>query len=137
VAPTVDTEDLVDALIVAELLGLSHRNSVSGYQRRYAEMPKPVVNLGPGRPMLWLRSEIEEWLTSRGPVHRGRPRSSSPVEPEEKRPSGAAPDGNRPPSGGGGRQQGGSQVTPRVSERYGTSGAAAAFGRRMRRPQLP
>jgi predicted DNA-binding transcriptional regulator AlpA len=54
-------DDLIDAHDVAEILGLSHRNTVSKYQVRYPDMPRPVVELGRGRPMLWLRSEIERW----------------------------------------------------------------------------
>jgi glutathione-regulated potassium-efflux system ancillary protein KefG len=57
----VQTDDLIDAQLVADALGLSHRNSVSLYQRRYADMPRPVVELGSGRIKLWLRSEIEQW----------------------------------------------------------------------------
>jgi len=59
--PTVDTDDLIDARGVAELLGLSHPNSVSTYQHRYADMPRPVVELGEGRCKLWLRSDVEMW----------------------------------------------------------------------------
>lgn len=67
-APQVNTEDLIDAQEVAQILGLSHRNSVSTYQHRYPDMPRPIVDLGPGRPRLWLRREIERWAgaTSRG-----------------------------------------------------------------------
>jgi len=61
VAPVVPTEDLIDARGVAAILGLSHPNNVSVYRHRYADMPRPVVNLGRGRCMLWLRPEIEEW----------------------------------------------------------------------------
>jgi predicted DNA-binding transcriptional regulator AlpA len=67
VAPRVRTEDLVDAQGVADILGLSHRNTVSNYQKRYADMPRPVIDLGPGRPRLWLRSEIDEWARRRRP----------------------------------------------------------------------
>ena len=59
--PTVDTSELIDARRVAELLGLSQPNSVSTYQRRYPEMPRPVVDLGEGRCKLWLRRAIERW----------------------------------------------------------------------------
>ena len=59
--PTVDTSDLIDARGVAELLGLSHPNSVSTYQHRYSDMPRPVVNLGEGRCKLWLLSEMADW----------------------------------------------------------------------------
>lgn len=37
---------------MAELLGLAHRNTVSVYQRRYPNMPRPVVDLGSGREAL-------------------------------------------------------------------------------------
>ena len=63
--PMVNTEDLCDAHEVAELLGLSHANTVHGYLRRYADMPRPVVSLGRHRAQLWLRPEIEEWVEAR------------------------------------------------------------------------
>jgi predicted DNA-binding transcriptional regulator AlpA len=61
----VNTEDLCDAHEVAGLLGLSHPNTVHGYLRRYADMPRPVVSLGRHRAQLWLRPEIELWVSSR------------------------------------------------------------------------
>lgn len=78
VTPLVDTEDLVDARGVAEILGLAHPNNVSVYQHRYQDMPRPVVSLGQGRCMLWLRPEIERWTASQeaaGRTRRGRRRS--------------------------------------------------------------
>lgn len=60
-APIVDTDDLVDSQEVAEQLGLSHRNSVSTYVRRYEDFPKPVVERSGGRTRLWLRAEITGW----------------------------------------------------------------------------
>jgi glutathione-regulated potassium-efflux system ancillary protein KefG len=72
VTPFVQTDDLIDAQLVADTLCLSHRNSVSLYQRRYADMPRPVVELGGGRIKLWLRSEIELWATAH--ASRARPR---------------------------------------------------------------
>ena len=62
--PVVRTEDLIDAVAIAELLGLAHRNTVSVYQKRYPEMPRPVVDLGPGRSRLWLRQEVIGWARS-------------------------------------------------------------------------
>ena len=59
----VDVEDLLDANGVAEILGLSHRNTVSVYQHRYADMPRPVREFGNRRVKLWLRPEIERWAT--------------------------------------------------------------------------
>jgi glutathione-regulated potassium-efflux system ancillary protein KefG len=62
----VDTDDLVDAHAVAELLGLAQRTSVSVYQQRYVDMPRPVIDLGTGRPRLWLRSELVSWMKRSG-----------------------------------------------------------------------
>ncbi|MGH9126829.1 MAG: hypothetical protein ACRDZ8_19175 [Acidimicrobiales bacterium] len=61
----INTDDLCDAAEVAELLGLRHPNSVHTYLRRYADMPRPAIDLGPGRPRLWLRPQIERWLGAR------------------------------------------------------------------------
>ena len=61
----VDVDDLVDAQGVADLLGLAQRNTVSLYQRRYPDMPRPVVDLGSGRCKLWLFSEISKWSSQR------------------------------------------------------------------------
>ena len=61
----VRTEDLIDAHVVAEILGLAHPNSVSTYLKRYADMPRPAVDLGAGRPRLWLRPQIEAWANER------------------------------------------------------------------------
>ena len=64
--PTVKTEDLLDAQGVADILGLSHRNSISSYQTKYPDMPRPVVVLGKGRIRLWLRPQIESWARKTG-----------------------------------------------------------------------
>ncbi len=65
VTPTVRTEDLIDAQAIANMLGLAQRNTISLYQRRYPDMPRPVVDLGKGRCRLWRRSEIERWAKQR------------------------------------------------------------------------
>ena len=65
-APIVNSDDLIDAIEVAQILGLSRRTSVSVYQHRYPEMPRPVVNLGHGRPLLWLRTDIVTWARATG-----------------------------------------------------------------------
>lgn len=96
-SPRVNTEDLIDAREVASILGLSQANSVSLYQRRYPDMPRPVVNLGPNRSLLWLRPQIEAWERSH-PRHPGRPRSTE--QP-------GSSDTNRPPAGGAGCRRGG------------------------------
>ena len=63
----VAVDDLIDAQGVADILCLAHRNTVSQYQRRYDDMPKPVVDLGNGRVKLWLRSEITRGSRSSTP----------------------------------------------------------------------
>ncbi len=69
----VRTEDLLDAQGVADVLRLAHRNTVSQYQQRYDDMPKPVVDLGKGRVKLWLRPEIEAWAALQESRGRTRP----------------------------------------------------------------
>jgi glutathione-regulated potassium-efflux system ancillary protein KefG len=64
--PTVNTDDLIDAHGVAELFGLAQPNSVSTYQHRYTDMPRPVVDLGSGRCKMWLRSEMVNWADKTG-----------------------------------------------------------------------
>lgn len=61
----VDVDDLIDTLGVAELLGLSHRNSVAVYRGRYADFPTPVVQLSGGRYPLWVRQDVEAWDKNR------------------------------------------------------------------------
>lgn len=63
--PKVDTEDLIGAAEVAKLLGLSHHNSVTTYLHRYADFPRPVVDLSESRIRLWLRQDILGWRESR------------------------------------------------------------------------
>jgi glutathione-regulated potassium-efflux system ancillary protein KefG len=72
----VAVDELIDARDVAQILGLAHRNTVSEYLARYEDMPRAVVNLGRGRPMLWVRPEIERWAArhQQRAAGRGRPR---------------------------------------------------------------
>lgn len=69
----VAVEDLIDAQGVADILHLAHRNTVSQYQRRYDDMPKPAVDLGAGRVKLWLRPEIKRWAATQAARGRTRP----------------------------------------------------------------
>jgi predicted DNA-binding transcriptional regulator AlpA len=64
-SPAYDPVDLVDAQTVAEMLGLSARSAVSVYRSRYDDFPAPVIDMGKGRPMLWLRSDVEAWAAQR------------------------------------------------------------------------
>jgi glutathione-regulated potassium-efflux system ancillary protein KefG len=74
----VDVDDLIDTQTVANLIGLAHRNTVSEYQGRYEDMPRPVIDLGGGRSKLWLRPELERWVAChrQRAAGRGRPRLS-------------------------------------------------------------
>ncbi len=62
----IDVDDLVDAHEVARVLNLSHRHTVSLYQKRYPDMPRPIVDLGAGRCKMWLRAEILNWAKHTG-----------------------------------------------------------------------
>jgi hypothetical protein len=72
-AKRVAVDDLIDAQEVADILRLAHRNTVSQYQRRYEDMPKPAVDLGEGRVKLWLRPEITRWAEKLDAAGRTRP----------------------------------------------------------------
>jgi predicted DNA-binding transcriptional regulator AlpA len=72
VGELVSIDDLIDAHEVAEILGLSHRNSVATYLKRYSSMPRPLVERGGGRTRLWSRRAIEEWNATRSPIRRSR-----------------------------------------------------------------
>jgi len=75
----VDVDDLIDTQTVAKILGLAHRNTVSEYQARYQDMPRPVVDLNNGRLKLWLRPDVERWAAhhQQRSAGRGRPRLSA------------------------------------------------------------
>jgi glutathione-regulated potassium-efflux system ancillary protein KefG len=73
----VDVDDLIDTQDVARVLGLAHRNTVSEYQARYQDMPRPVIDLGRGRSKLWLRPEVERWRSQQ--VASGRTRTKRSV----------------------------------------------------------
>lgn len=60
----VDLDDIIDAGDVAEMIGLSRRNSVYTYQKRHADFPKPVLEHG--RCRHWLRPDIARWMKRRG-----------------------------------------------------------------------
>ena len=64
-SPKVNTEDLIGAAEVADILGLAHHNSVSTYLRRYDDFPRPVVDLPKSRVRLWLRQDINKWRKQR------------------------------------------------------------------------
>jgi predicted DNA-binding transcriptional regulator AlpA len=64
-SPKVNTEDLISATEVAQILGLSHYNTVTTYLRRYDDFPRPVVDLSGGRIRLWLRPDVEAWRKGR------------------------------------------------------------------------
>ncbi len=65
VGEKIDPDDLVGASEVQTILRLSHPTSVTTYLKRYADFPKPVVDLHGSRIRLWLRQDIMEWNDSR------------------------------------------------------------------------
>ncbi len=62
----VDIDDLIDVGQVAELLGLSHKNSVSTYAKRYPDFPPPAIEFADQKCRLWLRPELERWMRQTG-----------------------------------------------------------------------
>jgi len=62
----VDLDDLIDVGEVAELLGLTHKNSVTTYMRRYEDFPEPAIEFADGKCRAWLRQEVEVWQEGRG-----------------------------------------------------------------------
>ena len=62
----VDPAELVDAHVVASILGLSSPSAVSVYRKRYDDFPQPVVDMGKGRCLLWHRQYVERWRAGRG-----------------------------------------------------------------------
>jgi predicted DNA-binding transcriptional regulator AlpA len=65
VGKKVDSDDLIGAADVAVILRLSHPSSVTTYLRRYADFPRPVVDLSGSRVRLWRRQDIERWHRTR------------------------------------------------------------------------
>lgn len=65
----IDSDDVIDAREVAEIVGLSHPNTVAQYQKRYSDMPRPIIDMGQGRCKLWLRSDVLAWNASRQSGH--------------------------------------------------------------------
>jgi len=61
----VDLDDITDSAGVAEIIGLSKASNVATYRGRYADFPRPVVNLGSGRCLLWLKSDVVAWNEAR------------------------------------------------------------------------
>lgn len=55
--------DIIAAEEVAQMIGLSHRNSVYLYRARYDDFPQPILTHG--RCLLWLSGDVEAWVQSR------------------------------------------------------------------------
>lgn len=50
---------------MAEILQLGTNRAVSTYRKRYPDFPKPIIEKGAGRCLLWLRADIEAWAKGR------------------------------------------------------------------------
>lgn len=55
----IDTDDLLSADEVAQVLGLAGHRAVSVYRGRYHDFPEPVIVKG--RCTLWARADVEQW----------------------------------------------------------------------------
>src|ERR1700687_2178469 len=64
----IDVDDLVASTEVAELLGLGNPTSVSVYQTRYPDMPRPIVHRRSGRCQYWSCTDIEVWARATGRI---------------------------------------------------------------------
>jgi predicted DNA-binding transcriptional regulator AlpA len=67
----VDPSDLINAREVAELLGLSHREAIATYRRRYSDFPTPIITKG--TCVLWLAQDVKSWATKTGRDTHSRP----------------------------------------------------------------
>jgi predicted DNA-binding transcriptional regulator AlpA len=65
VVEELNPNDLIGAAEVQAILRLSHPSSVTTYYRRYADFPRPAVDLSSSRIRLWKRQDIEEWQQNR------------------------------------------------------------------------
>jgi hypothetical protein len=63
---TVDLDDLLGAVDVADALGLSSPNAVATYRQRYESFPEPIWASKGGRCQLWLRQDVEAWAKATG-----------------------------------------------------------------------
>ena len=63
---TVDVDDLVGTVEIAERMGLAQYQTVHLWRRRYEDFPEPVVALK--QTLLWSWSEVEEWARRRGKI---------------------------------------------------------------------
>ena len=60
----VDVTDLVDSVVIAERLGLSHSQNVHNFSRRYPDFPQPVTVLS--RVRIWSWPDIKAWAVATG-----------------------------------------------------------------------
>lgn len=58
--------NLVGAAEIAQRLGLSHRETVHTYRRRYDDFPEPIAHLK--QALVWDWSEIEAWARATGRI---------------------------------------------------------------------
>jgi predicted DNA-binding transcriptional regulator AlpA len=65
VVPDISASQLLDAGEVAAILGLSNAKGVHVYRTRYDDFPEPFVIKSSGKCLLWLRSDVEAWATTR------------------------------------------------------------------------
>jgi hypothetical protein len=69
-ARRVEVTDLVGAAEIAERLGLSHRETVHSYRRRYSDFPEPVARLR--QALVWSWRDVERWAVKTGRLPKDR-----------------------------------------------------------------
>ena len=60
----VDVDDLVDASLIAQRLGLAQPQTVHLWRRRYSDFPVPVAALT--RVLVWDWSDVARWARETG-----------------------------------------------------------------------
>ncbi len=60
----VSVEDLVDIGMIADRLGLAHRQTANNLSRRYPDFPQPLGTWS--RVRLWAWPDVEKWARETG-----------------------------------------------------------------------
>ena len=60
----IDIDELVDATVIAQRLGVRRPQVVHDWRRRHSDFPPPVYSSA--RATLWVWSEVAAWATTTG-----------------------------------------------------------------------
>ena len=62
----VDSDDLIDAVGIADRLGLAQPQTVHLWRKRYSDFPSPVAEFT--RLLVWDWSEVRQWAQETGRI---------------------------------------------------------------------